>query len=149
MTKTHMPSPFFGRLLHPWADIDRLWGQLMSHAGHGSADSWNPAIDIVESEDAYEVHAELAGVKPADVDVSLNGDVLTIRGKKETEEKKGEGDSWTLRERTWGSFERSFTFPTLIDPESFTALSKDGLLTITVKKAPEAQARQIQIRTVE
>ena len=91
-----------------------------------------PAVDVVEQDDKFEVYADLPGVKQEDVDVQVEKDVLTIRG-----ERKGE--------RLAGAFSRVFTLPKHIDVEKIAASLKDGVLTLTLPKRPEAQPRQIKV----
>lgn len=88
MRKSTMLSPFTSRRWFGFPEMDQLVQHLMGvpyYSGNGEGDwstHWSPSIDIVETPEGYQVRAELAGVNPNDVDVSLSGDVLTIRGEK-------------------------------------------------------------------
>ena len=104
-----------------------------------------PAIDVSEDDGNYVVTAELPGVKREDVNVELEEDVLTIRGEKrsEREEKK---EKRRFVERSYGTFSRSFTLPANADPERVSAAFKDGVLTVTIGKRPEAKPRVVDIK---
>ena len=149
MRKSTMLTPFLGRRWHAFPEVDQLWNELMGFARHtnsnDTATSWAPAIDILENAEAYEVRAELAGVDPKNVDISLNGDVLTVRGEKQRDEKKNE-DNWTLCERVWGSFERSFTLPAQVNADGVVAEAKNGVLTVRIPKAKEAKPLKIEVK---
>jgi HSP20 family protein len=123
----------------------------------GDVMAWGPTVDILENPDSYEILAELPGVKPEDVKITVNNNMLTIVGEKRQEvREKGEGSKPggeernvnPLRvERNYGRFERSFTLPTSVNPEGVRAVYEDGILRILLPKAEEARARQINIET--
>ena len=152
MRKSTMLSPFSSRRWFGFPEMDQLIHQLVGvpyYTGNGDGDwatHWSPSIDIVETPEGYQVRAELAGVNSEDVDVSLNGDVLTIRGEKNVEEKREE-ENWTLRERTWGKFERSFTLPSPVTAENIVAETKNGVLTVDIPKAREAKPHKIKVKS--
>jgi HSP20 family protein len=105
-----------------------------------------PDVDVSETESEIVVRTELPGVDPKDVDISVAGDVLTIRGeKKVSEEEKKE--NFHLIEREWGAFSRSILLPQHVQPEKVQAHYKDGVLKIVLPKAEAAKARKIQVRT--
>lgn len=109
---------------------------------------WNPALDIVETKDAYEVHAELPGVAPAQVEVGFERNVLTIRGTKASGLTTGEDNGLRVHaaERVAGSFERTIRVPEFVDAEHIDAKFENGLLTVSIPKAKAAQPRRIEIR---
>jgi len=109
-----------------------------------TADVFVPNFDVKETKDGYIFAADLPGVAEQDVDVSLTGNRLSISGKRETEARQ-ESEQYYLYERAWGSFSRSFTLPDGIDTEKVSAHFKDGVLTVTVGKLPQAQPRRIEI----
>jgi HSP20 family protein len=140
--------------LTPWADleafqdrIDRLMGR--SHALPALADeaSWMPAIDVQEKESEYVMTAELPGMTEKDVTVDVEQNTLTIKGEKKTEreETKEQNGRWHLVERSWGSFERSFTLPGNIDGTKVKAGFENGLLTIHLPKREPSDARRVPI----
>jgi HSP20 family protein len=108
--------------------------------------SWYPACDVFEDKDAVKIVAELPGVKPEDVKLSLENNLLTIRG-----EKKQEAEERSERvhryERSYGAFERAFVLPSTVDGDKISAQYRDGVLTILVPKAERARPREIPVRT--
>lgn len=103
---------------------------------------WMPAMEIVESDDALVVTAELPGINAKDVDVSLEEGILTIHGEKKEEKEEGKPDSkYHMWERRYGSFRRSFTLPQAVDADKISAKSVDGILTITLPKTKKAKAQ--------
>jgi HSP20 family protein len=110
--------------------------------------SWTvPVVDIVEKDTAFELTAELPGLTPKDVDVSLkNGNVVIKGEKKDEKEEKAKG--YYLKERHYGSFERSFALPEGVDASAIEATYADGVLTVTLPKSAEAQkpARKIDVK---
>lgn len=107
--------------------------------------SWQPKVNLTETPEAYQVRAELPGVKAEDVKVTLTDGVLTIQGEKKKEEKRTEGQTH-IYECSSGSFLRSFSFPAAVEPDGVTAESTDGVLSITVKKSKESRAKQIPVK---
>ena len=101
-------------------------------------------LDVCETEQAFIVKAALPGVRPDDVQITVHGDTLTIRGEsKVNEEKKGE--HWHLREHRYGTFQRSLTLATPVNSEKAQADFDLGVLTLTLPKAESAKPRQIKI----
>ena len=131
-------GPLFGR--EGRGLLDEIWGR--SAFGRALA----PSVDISEDDGHYVVSAELPGTKREDVTVELQGDVLTIRGEKrnEREEKK---EKRRFVERSYGTFSRSFTLPADADGERVSASFKDGVLTVTIAKRPEAKPRVVDIKS--
>lgn len=110
---------------------------------------WVPAIDVVEKKDAYLMYAELPGVDLAQIDISFEQNVLTIRGTKHPSiEASNDGELRVYAaERVSGTFERSIRLPEFVDGEHIGASFNNGLLTVTVPKARAAQPRRIEIKT--
>jgi HSP20 family protein len=106
--------------------------------------SWAPAVDVVETPERYEVRAELPGVKKEDVEISVENNVLTLRGERKFE-KDEQKESFHRIERAYGTFVRSFTLPTRVNPEQVEAKFDAGVLTIQIPKATEARPRKIEI----
>lgn len=128
------PVPFRRRLFEaePWRRFQRMFESAL------------PAVDVAETETEYRITAELPGMEEKDIEIALSGDMLTVKGEKkqEHEEKK---ENYVLAERRFGSFERSFTLPQDADPEKIDARFKSGVLTLTLPKKPEAQAKRRKI----
>lgn len=101
-------------------------------------------VDVVEKGDSFEVRASLPGIKPEDVNISLRGSTLTIRGETSTEQQRTD-ENWILRERHAGAFSRSVTLPAPVDADSASARFERGVLVLTIPKVEAEKARQIQI----
>jgi HSP20 family protein len=102
---------------------------------------WNPRVDIAESDDAYEIHADIPGVAKGDLKVTVQDGVLTIQGERRQEERDENARIHRL-ERFYGSFTRSFTLPADADISGLRASSGDGQLTVTVPKKTSAPASE-------
>ena len=101
-------------------------------------------LDVSESENEFVVKGSLPGVKPEDVHITVQGDTLTIQGETRSgEEKKGE--RWHLRERRFGSFQRSISLATPVDSDKAQAQFEHGVLTLTLPKSESAKPRQIKV----
>ncbi|WP_376695915.1 Hsp20/alpha crystallin family protein [Wenzhouxiangella sp. EGI_FJ10305] len=107
-------------------------------------ESWAPAVDLKENKKGYVVHADIPGVEPKDIDVTLEKGILTIRGSRK-EEHREEGDDFHRVERFSGSFSRQFSLPDAAD-DGVEAKMKDGVLEIHVPKSEKAVARKIEIK---
>lgn len=101
-------------------------------------------LDVFRSKDAVVVRAALPGVKPDDVDISIEGDTLTIRASYNEEQREAEGD-YLFQELRRGSFDRSITLPGDLQADAATASFDNGLLTLTIPKREEAKPRKIKI----
>ena len=124
----------------PFGEFTHLWNRMAQPFGRGGPEGWIPAVESEEADDAYVVRAELPGMKADDVDIELRGNELRITGEV-TEDKGGK----TLRHRH-GKFAYRATLPTDADAEKADAQLADGILTVRLPKAPQAQARQIEIK---
>jgi HSP20 family protein len=105
---------------------------------------WSPSVDIYESENRIVLEAELPGMKREDFELSIENNVVTLKGERRFE-KKDEGDNYHRVERAYGSFTRSFNLPRTVSTEEIKADFKNGVLTVTVPKKEEAKARKIEI----
>jgi HSP20 family protein len=101
-------------------------------------------LDVVENENEFVVRASLPGIRPEDVQITVHGDTLTIRGEQKVEEEK-KGQTWHLRERRHGAFQRSLSLNTPIDPDKADAQFEHGVLTLTLPKSERAKPRQIKV----
>ncbi len=117
--------------------LDRPLGLLGQRA-------W-PALDIAEREDTVLVRAEVPGLKPEEIDISVYGDTLTISGEKR-ESKEDEGDGFYHVESSYGSFRREVTLPTDVDESKIEATCKDGVLSITLPKAEKSKAVKVKVK---
>lgn len=105
-----------------------------------------PSFDIKETKDAYVFKADMPGVKESDLEVTVTGNRLVVSGKREAE-KEERTDTYYSCERSYGEFTRSFTLPEGVDMNSPHANLSDGVLTLCVKKTPDAQPRKIAVQT--
>jgi HSP20 family protein len=131
-----------GEFWDPFGEFTQLWnrmGQLFESGGRGP-EGWVPAVETEETDDAYLVRAELPGMKRDDVDVELRGNELRITGEV-TEETSGQ----TLRHRR-GKFAYRATLPSDADAEKIDAELADGILTVRLPKAAQAQTRKVEIK---
>ena len=103
-----------------------------------------PAVDVSETDKGYEITAELPGMDEKNVEVKLANGVLTIKGEKHDEKEEKDKDYY-MRERSFGSFERSFAVPEGVDSEKIEASFKKGVLSVTLPKSPEAQKTEKKI----
>ncbi len=127
--------------------VDEAFGAWPAQWENGTIGSaWVPPVDVFESQDQIKLVAELPGVRPEDVKISLENNVLTLRG-----EKQQIAEEQTERvhryERAYGTFERTFTLPSTVDAEQIEANYKDGVLTVTLPKVERARPREIPVRT--
>lgn len=106
--------------------------------------TWSPAVDIRETEDAYEVYAELPGLSKDDIDITIENNVLKLTGERRWEKDLSEEEYHRI-ERAYGGFTRAFSLPSRVDSENVKANFKDGVLTVTVPKREEAKPRRIDI----
>lgn len=102
------------------------------------------ALDVSENDNELVVKASLPGVKPEDVQITVQEDVLTIRGESKAEEEK-KGQTWRLRERRFGAVERSISLPVVVDPDKARAQFEHGVLTLTLPKSEAAKPKQIKV----
>jgi HSP20 family protein len=110
-------------------------------------DAFSPRVDVVEGDKEITVSAELPGIDEKEIDVSLSHGVLTISGEKQ-EKKEDKGKNYYRMERSYGSFRRSVPLPSEVDEDKAEATFKKGVLTITLPKTAEVQARKrISIKT--
>ncbi|MDP2587049.1 MAG: Hsp20/alpha crystallin family protein [Candidatus Komeilibacteria bacterium] len=117
-----------------WLDEDYEEGQL--------------SVDVFQTKDAIVIKSTIAGVKPEDIDISINNDMVTIRGKREIDETISE-DDYFYQECYWGGFSRSIILPVEIMPDKVDASLKNGVLTVTLPKAKKSQAFSIKVKEQE
>jgi HSP20 family protein len=163
--KRETMEPSFARTWHPFDSLHREIDRLFDDFGSGFRSPFGrslfgtapfrqemtwptmPAVDVVETEKAYEVTADLPGMDEKNIEVKVADGVLTIKGEKlhEKEEKKKD---YYLQERSFGSYQRSFELPEGVDTDKIEASFKKGVLTVTLPKKPEAQkqTKKIEVR---
>ena len=105
---------------------------------------WAPSVDIYEAEHELVVKADLPDIKPEDLDIRVENNILTIRGARKFE-KKGDEKNYLRVERSYGSFARSFSLANTVNTEAIKADYKDGVLTLSIPKREEAKPKQIKV----
>ncbi|MDE0468368.1 MAG: Hsp20/alpha crystallin family protein [Candidatus Poribacteria bacterium] len=126
-------------------EMGRVFGDLLGSSENETDDTiWMPAADICETENGFEIRAELPGVSEDDINISVTDNLLTIKGEKRQEE-NSEGKNYHCVERRYGSFQRSFTLPRHVETDGIKAGFTDGVLTLGIPKAEVAKPTEIPI----
>jgi HSP20 family protein len=138
----------------PWNIMNQLQEELArafdervgrSERGSTIAD-WVPAVDLREEDSRFVIRADLPGVEPKDIEVTMEDGVLTLRGKRVLEHRE-EREGYRRVERASGTFFRRFTLPDTADAESISARSSQGVLEVTIPKQPKLQPRRITVES--
>lgn len=132
-------------------DMDRVfdrffgnWWDMYRTPALGGFD-WSPALDVSETDAEVILRAEIPGVDAKDLDISITGDVLTLSGQKEEKKEKQE-EGFVHSECRFGSFRRTMPLPASVDTENIQAEYSNGVLTVRLKKLPEATAKKIPVK---
>jgi HSP20 family protein len=128
-------------------DMDRLWDSFFESGVRRTDDGgeWLPSLDVAETKDEIVVKAEVPGMDPKDIDISLSDGLLTIKGEKKQEREEKEED-YHLVERSYGTFTRSIRLPKEVRREKISASYKNGVLKVTLPKSEEAKQKEIKIK---
>ncbi len=129
--------------------FEGFFDRSASPAGWLGADGpgrWLPAIDMAETDKTIRIRAELPGIDPDDVDVSVSEDRLVITGEKKSE-RESSGNGWTHCESHAGSFSRAIPLPEAVDPSQVTARYDKGVLTVELTKSPASTSRKVPVTT--
>ena len=118
---------------------DREWPELRPLG------EWSPKLDFSETKEAFVMKGEIPGVEPKEIEVSLEGQMLTIKGEKRQEKEEKDEQHYRM-ERSYGSFVRSVQLPAAVDGSKVTAAFKNGVLTVTLPKAPGAKGNLIPVK---
>src|SRR6516225_9293904 len=125
--------------------INRLFSETFDRSsGEANLTTWAPPVDIYEGEQELVVKADLPEVKPEELDIRVENNILTIRGERKFEKKVDE-KNYLRVERSYGSFSRSFSLASTVNSEAIKADYKDGVLTLTIPKREEAKPKQIKV----
>ena len=124
--------------------MDRLFDNFMMEPTW-SNENMGMAMDVSENDNEFLVKASLPGVKPEDIDITLNNNTLTIKGESKSDEEK-EGEHYHMRERRFGTFSRSISLPNSVKADDISANYEDGILTLRLPKAEEAKPRRIEVK---
>jgi HSP20 family protein len=149
MTIVRRPSPF-GELMTLRQAMDRLFDDDFNRPTRwlsGGLDGPALPLDVTTDADALTIEAALPGIKPEDVDITVENGTLTISGKT-AEERKGEEGSYLVQEIRRGAFSRSVTLPNGLEPDKADATFENGVLHLRIPKAEQVKPRQIKISPV-
>jgi HSP20 family protein len=145
----------FDTAFQPWSlvsrlhqDLDRLFGREWPglDPSESAVSDWTPAVDVQELKDAFVVRADLPGVEPKDIDITMDNGVLTLRGRRANEVRREE-EGYRRIERISGEFFRRFALPDSADADAISAQASNGVLTIRIGKRAELQPRRVEVRT--
>jgi HSP20 family protein len=126
--------------------INRLFNEMSDcSSGEAKLTAWAPAVDIFESEQNLVVKADLPDIKPEELDIRVENNILTIRGERKFEKKVNESDCLRV-ERSYGAFRRSFSLASTVNTEAIQAEYENGVLTLSIPKREEAKPKQIKVR---
>ena len=127
-------------------DLDRLLGSSAAATDDTSAvtTDWIPAVDIKEEANGFLLHADVPGVEPKDIDVTLENGILTIRGQRRVEAREGR-DGYRRVERACGQFFRRFSLPDTAAQDGVQAKYSNGVLEVRIAKQPQVQPRRIKV----
>lgn len=142
----------------PWSLLNQLHGEVDSlfnrRLGRYTEDNdqpvsssdWVPAVDIKEEDNRYVIHADVPGVDPKDIEISMEDGVLSINGERHSET-SDEREGYKRVERVSGSFFRRFSMPDTANADAVTAKSKDGVLEVVIPKQEKLQPKRIQVES--
>ncbi len=133
------------RLSRLFDEAFRGWPVSSQEDGNSLVGQWVPPVDVFEDKDAVQIMAELPGVKPEDVKISLENNLLTIRGEKRQVAEENT-DRVHRYERSYGVFERSFMVPSTVDADHIQATYDNGVLAVRLPKVERAKPRQIAVK---
>ena len=129
-------------------EMSRLFRQFGANETGTQRESWMPSIDVFEKADSIQLKAELAGMKPEDINIEVEDNVLTVSGERRFEEEVQQ-DKYYRIERRYGSFARSIALPQGVDGDRIQATYENGILEVTVPKVEQARPKKIAVSTKE
>ena len=141
-TRTFARNPLAQLTYDPFSWTRQLFDAVP--AGRNQED-FVPRFDIKETQDSFVLAADVPGIKQDDLDVTVHGGIVTIKGSRTAEEKK-DTESWHMTERYYGSFERRFSLPETADSDKVEAKLNAGVLTVTIGKKTQAKPRKVEFK---
>src|SRR3954451_14326748 len=129
-------------------EMNRLFNTMFDSptVGNGGTRRWTPAMDLLETDDAFVLRADLPGMREEDVSIELEDNVLTVSGERKADHEEN-GEGFYRVERAFGTFSRSLTLPRGFDPESVNAGFTNGVLEVRIPKPEQRKPRKISIST--
>jgi HSP20 family protein len=128
------------------SEIDNIFNRFLGEPWGGLEGIATPRADVAETDKEVKISMELPGIDPKEVEISVAGGILTVRGEKKQEREEEHRDYFCV-ERQFGSFQRAFQLPSSVDPDKVDAQYKNGVLRVTLAKQPQAQAKRIPVKT--
>lgn len=129
----------------PWDLVDQFFNGRGYSGEPSTLSAWTPRVDIKEEAERFLIRADVPGVDPRDIEVSLENGVLTVSGERKTESHE-EQDGWSRVERHSGRFQRSFTLPDTVDAAGVSAKGEHGVLEIVIPKLAKVKAKKIEVK---
>jgi len=139
----------------PWSLMTRLQGDIdrilenrmggVDDTSAGAVADWTPAVDIREEDNRFVLEADIPGIKPEDIEITMEDGVLTLRGQREIRA-RDDANGYRRIERVSGSFYRRFTLPDTADSEAIEAHFNHGVLEVSIPKLPKVQPRRIDVK---
>jgi len=128
-------------------EMDKIWNRFFGEwpGMEPFRTEWVPSLDVSETKNNIVVKSEVPGMDPKDIDISLVGDALTIKGEKK-QEREEKDENYHRIERSYGTFSRSVRLPQDVQSDKIKANYKNGILKITLPKSEEAKAKEIKIK---
>jgi len=126
--------------------MSRLFHDFLGQEKGTTASMWGPPLDMLETENNIIVKAELPGIDPKALDISISGDMLTLKGEKKAD-KEEKSEYYYCCERVSGEFSRSITLPSSVDKDKIDASYNNGILKIEMQKIPEAKSKKIAVKS--
>ncbi len=128
-----------------FAELRHRLDQAFRDFGDGAQRGWTPSVDVVKNGDKLMLRADLPGIKPDEVKIEVEGDVLTVSGEHK-EEKEDKRENYVRRERRYGSFSRSMSIPSGVKAEDVEATTEDGVLEVTVPLPKSNERKAVEIK---
>ena len=122
--------------------LTRMWGD---HEGSWWSGDFSPSLDLAETDNAFEIRVDVPGMESKDIDVEVNGNIVTIRGDRK-EEKEEKGKNFRRVERRHGTFSRSLTLPSNVNEDEVAAAYTNGVLTVTLPKREDSTPKKVSVK---
>jgi HSP20 family protein len=122
--------------------LARMWGD---HEGSWWSGDFNPSLDLAETDNAFEIRVDVPGMESKDINIEVNGNIVTIRGERK-EEKEEKGKNFHRVERRHGAFSRTLTLPTNVNGDEAAAAYVNGVLTLTLPKRENAAPKKVSVK---
>ena len=137
----------FGELSSLRNEMDRIWSRFLSEKPFAglATEEWLPSVDISETKDKILIKVELPGLEAKDVNVSISGNLMTIKGEKKKEEEDKDEHHYCT-ERYYGSFQRVFQLPAGVQADKVEATCDKGVLKVTLPRVEEAKKKEIEVK---